>query len=53
MKWDGREPAPSDVVTTLGNNKAASLLLVSSAKVSSTEDLLNRQTSQGILCVST
>ena len=42
-----------DAITTLGNNKAASLLLLSFAKVSSTKDLLNRQICQGILCVST
>ena len=37
MRWEGREPFQSDVITTLGNNKAASLLL-SFKKVSSTKD---------------
>ena len=27
MAWKGREPFPSDAITTLENNKAASLLL--------------------------
>ena len=44
VRWEGREPFPSDAITTLGNNKAASLQLLSFAKVSSTKDLLNRQT---------
>ena len=47
-----RAPTYSDVIATLGKNKAASLLL-SSVKVSSTKDLLNMQTCQGIFCVST
>ena len=29
MRWDEREPSHPDVITTLGNNKAASLLLLS------------------------
>ena len=37
-----RAPTYSDVIATLGNNKAASLLLLSSVKVSSTKDLVNR-----------
>ena len=49
MRWDGREPAPADAITTLGNNKVASLLLLRSAKVSGTKDLLDRPTCQGIL----
>ena len=55
MRWEGREPSLSDVITTLGknNNEAASLLLLSFAKVSSTKDLLSRHTCQGMLCVST
>ena len=36
-----------------GIDKAASLLLLSSAKASNTKDLLNKQTCQGILCIST
>ena len=44
---DGKSESPHvlDAITTLGNNKAASLLLLSSAKVStlSTKDLLTRQ----------
>ena len=48
-----RAPTSLDVIATLRNNKAASLLHLSSVKVSSTKDLLNRQTCQGILCVST
>ena len=47
----GRVPVPSDAITTLGNNKVASLLL-SCAKVSNIKDMLNRQTCQGIICVS-
>ena len=48
-----RAPTYSDVIATLGNNKAASLRLLSSAKGGyySTKDLLNRQTCQGILCL--
>ena len=53
MGWEGRDPFPSDAITTLGNNQAASLLLLSFAKVSNTKDLVNRQTCQGVLCVST
>ena len=53
MNWEGREPSHSDDITTLGNKKAASLLLLSFAKLSSTKDLTNRQTCQRILCVST
>ena len=51
MGWEGREtlPFPSDAITTLGNDKAVSLLLLSFAKVSNIEDMLNRQTCQGIL----
>ena len=48
-----RAPTYSDVTAPLGNNKAASLQFLRSVKVSSTKDLLNRQTRQGILCVST
>ena len=44
---------PSDAITTLGNNKAASLLLLSFGKVSNTKDMLTGQTCQGLLCVST
>ena len=33
MRWGEREPFPSDAVTTLGNNQAASLLLLSFARV--------------------
>ena len=43
------EMGQSDVITTLGNNKGASLQLLTFAKVSSTKDLINRQTCQGIL----
>ena len=50
-RWEGRELYLSDAITTLGNNKVASLLLLSVAKVSSTKDLLNRQTCQRILCL--
>ena len=46
MRWEGREPFPSDAITTLGNNNAASLLLLSFVKVSNTEDLLNKLTCQ-------
>ena len=53
MRWEGREPFLPDAITTLGNIKADSLLLLSFAKVISTKDLLNRQTCQGIVCVST
>ena len=53
MRWKGREAFLSDVITTLGNNKTASLLLLSFAKASSTKNLLNRQACQRILCVST
>ena len=53
MRWGSREPFPSVAITTLGNNRAASLLLLSFAKVSGTKDLLHRQTCQGTLCVST
>ena len=53
MRWEGREPSYSDAITTLGNNKADSLLLLSFAKVSSTKGLLNRQTCQRMLCVFT
>ena len=52
MRWEGREPFPSDAITTLGNNKAASLVLLRFARVSNTEDMLNRQTYQGIYAVS-
>ena len=52
MSWDGL-PIHLDAITTPANNIAASLLLLSFAKVSNTEDLLNRQTCHGILCVST
>ena len=52
MRWEG-QPFLSDAITTLGNNKAASLLLLSVVKVSNTKDLLNRQTCHGILCVYT
>ena len=38
MRWDGREPTLSDAVTTLGNNKAASLLPLRFTKVSSAKD---------------
>ena len=51
MRWDGREPAMSDAIMTLGiinhdvrchldsgNNKAASLLLLRFTKVSNTKD---------------
>ena len=44
MRWERREPFPSDAITTLGNNKAASLLLLSFKKVISTKDLRNRKT---------
>ena len=36
MRLEGREPSHSDAITTLGNNKAASLLLLSFAKVNDT-----------------
>ena len=49
MRWDRREPFLSNVIKTLGNNKASSLLLLGFAKVSSTKDLLYRQTCQEIL----
>ena len=47
MRWEGegREPFSPDAITTLGNNKSASLLFLSFAKVSNTKDVLNRQTS--------
>ena len=51
MRWEGREPFLSDAITTLGSNKAACLLRLNFAKVSSTKDLLNRQTCEGILCL--
>ena len=51
MGWEGRDPFPSDAITTLGNNQAASLLLLSFEKVSNTKDLLN-ETRQGILLAS-
>ena len=38
MRWERREPLQSDAITTLGNNKAASLLLLRFAKVSTTEE---------------
>ena len=44
MRWERREPFPSDAITTLGNNKADSLLLLSFANVSYTKGMLNRQT---------
>ena len=47
------EPFIPDAIKTLENNRAASLLLLSFAKLSSTKDLTNRQTCQRILCVST
>ena len=51
MRWEEREPFQSDVDTTRGNSTAASLF--GGPKVSSTKDLLNGQTCQGILCAST
>ena len=51
MRWEGREPYQSDVITTWGSSIAASLLLLSSE--SNTKDLLNRHTCQGMLSVST
>ena len=38
MKWDGREPAMSDNITTLGIIKLPSILLLRFAKVSSTKE---------------
>ena len=52
MRWEGREPFSSRCHGHSGINKAASLLLLSFAKVSNTKDLLNTQPCQGILCVS-
>ena len=44
MRWEGRAPFPSYAITTLGNSKADSLLLLSFANVSYTKGMLNRQT---------
>ena len=49
LRWERRQPFHSDAITTLGNNNAAFILLLSFAKVSNTKDLLNRQTCHGIL----
>ena len=52
MRWEGREPFPFNCHHD-SVNKAASLLLLRFAKVSSTKDMLNTQTCQGIVCFST
>ena len=52
MRWDGKS-VPSRCHRDSGINKAASLLILSYAKVSDTKDVVNRQTCQGILCVPT
>ena len=44
MICEGLSPFPLDVITTLGNNEAASLLLLSFAKLINTKDLLSGQT---------
>ena len=44
MRWEGREPFSSRCHHDSGINKAASLLLLSYAKVNNTKDMLNRQT---------
>ena len=51
IRWERREPFPSRRHHDSGNNKAASLLLLSFAKVNNTKVLLSRQTCHGILCL--
>ena len=53
MRWDRRELFHPDVIATTGNNETASPLLLSPGKVSSIEELLNGQTCQEMLFVST
>ena len=50
-RWDQREPFPSRCHHDAGNDKAASPLLLGVPKVSNTNDMLSRQTCQGITCV--
>ena len=55
MGWEGREPFLSDAIGFWEIIKLplSYQVLVSIAKVNNTKDLLDRQTCQGILCVST
>ena len=53
MRCEGRKSFSHTCHHDAGINKAAYFLRLSFAKVSNTKNMLNRQTCQGILCVST